>query len=113
MHPATPPHIRPWPESDDLPEWHARPSQSGGRHGVIHLLLALAIAIALAWAVIDGAAGATLSNTPCFARASAQIASVRPLARFRTRKIPGQPAPSSCRRPPVDPFHQNLALVGE
>jgi hypothetical protein len=96
---------------DDLPAWRARPARSARGHGAIQLLLAMVIAAALAWVVFD-AASAAFPSSPCSFRASTQYTSVRPLQRFRHRIIPGQPAPLSCPRQPMDPFHQNLALIG-
>jgi|SwirhisoilCB1_FD_contig_41_6813505_length_614_multi_3_in_0_out_0_1 hypothetical protein len=112
MHPATPPDKRfrdrnSWSD-DDLPAWHEKSTQG---HGVIRLLLATAIAAALAWVMFD-TAGAAFPYSPCSIRATPQYASVGHIQRFRQRTIPGQPAPRSCRRRPMDPFHQKFALTG-
>ena len=112
MHPATPPdhrfRDRPSRSDTDLPAWTAKPARS---HGVIHLLLAIAIAAALAWVMFD-TAGAAFPYSPCSIRATTLYASVGHVQRFRQRTIPGQPAPQSCRRQPMDPFNRNFALTG-
>ena len=111
MHPATPPvtrfRDRNFEADSDLPAWPTKPTRG---YPLIHLLLAVLIAAALAWVVL-GTAGAAFPYSPCSIK-STQYASVGHIQRFRQRTIPGQPAPQSCRRQPIDPIHQHFAMTG-
>ena len=112
MHPATPPvtriRDRKFDLDSNLPAWPTKPTR--GYH-LIHLLLAVLIAAALAW-VVFGTAAAAFPYSP-WSITTTQSASVGHIQRFRQRTIPGQPAPpQSCRRQPIDPIHQHFAMTG-